>query len=354
MLHGHHMKKRLIKNKPDIYFVYPGDINAKTGGYIYEKNILVYAKQNNINIKKIVLSENFPFPTKQDIKNFIKILDNIHPDSKIIIDGLALEGMFSIFEKLLSYNVIALIHHPLYLEFKGQRLKKFLKLEKENFKKINKFIVTSKNTKDLLINKFKIKKNKISVVEPGIKRLKKYNFNKNTKIHLLTCGSIIKRKNYLFLLKVLKPLDNYTLDIVGDKTRDLNYYKNLKNFVITNSMKRKIIFHGSISDKKLAKLYSKSDCYISVSKYEGFGMSLANALIVKKPIITYYTETILNTLGVKGIIYFKKFEVAELRNIINKKIFNKYNFKKLNTSIIKNKRYLLNPEESAKKFIKSI
>ena len=75
---------------------------------------------------------------------------------------------------------------------------------------------------------------------------------------------------------------------------------------------------------------------------------------MKKPIITYYTETILNTLGVKGIIYFKKFEVAELRNIINKKIFNKYNFKKLNTSIIKNKRYLLNPEESAKKFIKSI
>ena len=44
MLHGHHMKKRLSKNKSDIYFVYPGNINAKTGGYIYEKNILEYAK----------------------------------------------------------------------------------------------------------------------------------------------------------------------------------------------------------------------------------------------------------------------------------------------------------------------
>ena len=38
MLHGHHMKKRLSKNKSYIYFVYPGNINAKTGGYIYEKN----------------------------------------------------------------------------------------------------------------------------------------------------------------------------------------------------------------------------------------------------------------------------------------------------------------------------
>ncbi len=29
MLLGHHMKKRLSKNKSDIYFVYPGNINAK-------------------------------------------------------------------------------------------------------------------------------------------------------------------------------------------------------------------------------------------------------------------------------------------------------------------------------------
>ena len=62
---------------------------------------------------------------------------------------------------------------------------------------------------------------------------------------------------------------------------------------------------------------------ISVSKYEGFGMSLANALIIKKPIITFFTNTILNTLGKKGVIYFKKFEVNDLRNIIIKNILNK-------------------------------
>ena len=354
MLHGHHMKKRLSKIKSDIYFVYPGNINAKTGGYIYEKNILKYAKLNNVNIRKIALSENYPFPTNDDIKYFLKFLDKINPDSKIVIDGLALEGMYSIFKIILTYNVIALIHHPLYLEFKGQRAKKFLRLEKENFKKINKFIVTSKNTKDLLTNEFKIQNNKISVVEPGIERLEKHNFKNNNKIHFLTCGSIINRKNYLFLLKVLKPLDNFILDIVGDTTRDINYYKKLINFVTKNSMNSKIIFHGSISDKKLAKLYYKSDCYISVSKYEGFGMSLANALIIKKPIITFFTQTILNTLGKQGVIYFKKFNVNDLRDIINNNILNIKNFKKLNNNIYKNKRYFLTPLESAKKFIKLI
>ena len=73
MLHGHHMKKRLSKNKSDIYFVYPGNINAKTGGYIYEKNILEYAKIRDINIRPIALSENYPFPTNNDIKYFLNI-----------------------------------------------------------------------------------------------------------------------------------------------------------------------------------------------------------------------------------------------------------------------------------------
>ena len=83
-------------------------------------------------------------------------------------------------------------------------------------------------------------------------------------------------------------------------------------------------------------------------------MSLANALIIKKPIITFFTDTIFNTLGKKGVIYFKKFEVNDLRDIIIKNILNKKNFNKLNIDIQKNKRYLLTPLESAKKFVNLI
>jgi len=45
-------------------------------------------------------------------------------------------------------------------------------------------------------------------------------------------------------------------------------------------------------------------------------------------------------------------EIAE--KIIIKNILNKKNFKKLNIDIHKNKRYLLTPLESAKKFVKLI
>ena len=56
-----------------------------------------------------------------------------------------------------------------------------------------------------------------------------------------------------------------------------------------------------------------------------------------------------------GIDIFRIFDALnDLRNIIIKNILNKKNFKKLNIDIHKNKRYLLTPLESAKKFVKLI
>ena len=107
-----------------------------------------------------------------------------------------------------------------------------------------------------------------------------------------------------------------------------------------------------VSDIKLARLYSQSDFYISVSKYEGFGMSLANSLIAKKPIITFYTKTINQTLKNKGVLYFYRFNVKYLQKLILENCFNKHNFKKLKENVKKNNRYFLTPEESAIKFIK--
>ena len=351
MLHGLPMSNRLINNKKSIYFIYPGNINAKTGGYIYEKNIITYCRKKNINIYPISLSENYPFPDEKDLKRFLKILKNIPIKSTIVIDGLALEGMYDIFNKFNKYKVVGLIHHPLSLEFKGNTAKKFLKLEKKYLNLINNFIVTSIETKSLLINEFKIKNYKISVVEPGIFRMKKYKYNKKNKLHFLTCGSIIDRKNYLFLLEVFKNFKNYSLNIIGDTSRDSDYYIKIKKYVKTNKLSTKINFIGKVSDLKLAKLYSQTDFYISVSKYEGFGMSLANALIAKKPIITFYTQTINQTLKNKGVLYFDHFSVKYLQKLILENCFNKDNFKKLKENVKKNNRYFLTPDESASKFI---
>ena len=217
------MNKRSVIHNKSYYFIYPGDINTKTGGYIYEKNILRRAKKIKFNLNSIKLANSFPFPKENDLKNLKKTLEKLPDNAVLIIDGLVFECIDSIIKCLDRFVVIALIHHPLYLEFNGNQSQFFLKNAKKLYKKTKKIIVTSNDTKQLIFKKFKINKHKIQVVEPGIEKLKKYKLKKDKNINLLSVGSIIERKNYHYLLNELRYMDKIKLNIVGDITRAVSY-----------------------------------------------------------------------------------------------------------------------------------
>ena len=348
------MSKKYLKNPKIIYFFYPGDINTKTGGYIYEKNIIEYAKSKKLPFKSKELSSNYPFPLKQDLDELKQILLDIPVGSTLLFDGLIFECLKILKKDLSNFKIVALIHHPLYLEFNGKIGLRFFSLEKEMFKIPNKFIVTSNETKRLLLKEFEINKELISVIEPGIERLIKAKKKFNQKHNLLTCGSIIERKNYLYLLSELIFMNNLTLNIIGDTSRDNYYYKKVIAFIKKHKIENRVKIHSNVSKTKLSNLYSQCDLYVSVSKYEGFGMSLANAIIFKKPIITYKTTTLRNTLGSKGVVYFNNFKKNTLAKIINKILLNTKAFKELESQIIKNNKVFLTPLKSAKLFIKEV
>ena len=201
---GHHLRKKLINKSNKFIFFYPGNIKQKTGGYIYENNIYEYSKKNNISIHFNELSDNYPFPSNKDLKYLNNIITNLHSDKILIFDGLVLEGLAKEEYIFNNFKTIALIHHPLYLEFRGRRSDNFLDIAKKIYKKVDYFIVTSSDTKKLLSKKFNINPNIISIVEPGIEKLKKYKKTQNKLVKLLTCGSIIERKNYDYLINEIQ------------------------------------------------------------------------------------------------------------------------------------------------------
>ena len=342
----------MSKNIREFSFFYPGNINQKTGGYIYEKNILHYSRKNNIPIKFIELSKNYPNPKKIDLINLSKIINKKKLSNILIFDGLVLEGLHNSIEIFKKFKTIALIHHPLYLEFKGKKSDEFLNRAIKIYKKIDYFIVTSQSTKKLLLEKFKIKSSKISIVEPGIEKFKKYKKNNSSKIKLLTCGSIIERKKYDYLIQEIQNIDNIQLHIIGDVSRESNYSNKIIKLINSNKLQNKIIMHGKVAQSKLEKLYSICDFYISASEYEGFGMALANAAISNLPIISFKTSTIEKTIGKAGVLYFDNHNKDTLKDLINNNCFNNNKYKILKKNI-KNKKYLTN-NQSAKLFIKVI
>ena len=349
---GHHLKKKLINKSNKFIFFYPGNIKQKTGGYIYENNIFEYSKKNKNSIHFNELSDNYPFPSNKDLKYLNNIVSNLNSDKILIFDGLVLEGLAKAEYIFNNFKTIALIHHPLYLEFRGKKSDNFLDIAKKIYKKVDYFIVTSSDTKKLLSKKFNINSNKISIVEPGIEKLKKYKKTPSKLIKLLTCGSIIERKKYNYLINEIHEIDNIELNIIGDTSRETQYSAKIKKQITDNKLTKKIILHGKVSQIKLEKLYSQCDFYISTSKYEGFGMSLANAAISKLPIISYETSTIKKTIGKSGVLYFDNYKKNTLKKLILNNCFNKTIYKKLKNSTAK-KKYLTNIQ-SAKLFIEAI
>ena len=107
-----------------------------------------------LNIKKPLLVTDSGLANSEIVK---KTLEKLPDNAVLIIDGLVFECIGSIINSLDRFVVIALIHHPLYLEFSGNKSQFFLKNAKKLYKKTRKIIVTSNDTKQLIFEKFKIK-----------------------------------------------------------------------------------------------------------------------------------------------------------------------------------------------------
>ena len=114
---------------------------------------------------------------------------------------------------------------------------------------------------------------------------------KNTNLELLVVGRINKHKGFDRILEFCKYFDNckendffdsITLNIAGKQTNET-----AKLFKDLNLKNINLIFHGFLNDKELNMLYVKSHFCIFLSRNEGYGLPLLEAMWFKSiPIIS--------------------------------------------------------------------
>ncbi len=161
--------------------------------------------------------------------------------------------------------------------------------------KADKIIAISKQTKNDIVNFYKINPDKIDVIyqtcDNNFKTI--YTNNKIAELKqkfklpdnfLLYVGTIEPRKNLLTIVKslVFGKID-FPLVVVGRKTK---YAEEVIKFIEEHNIKNQIIFIDNISTLDLAKLYQAADIFIYPSIFEGFGIPIIEALYSKTPVIT--------------------------------------------------------------------
>ena len=227
-----------------------------------------------------------------------------------------------IIAKLRNKKAILSTHWPEYpKELRSGFMNFFIPLfDKTLGKLILKFadhmIVQSEQEKKWLINKFKIKEDKIKIIEPGIeekylKIIKPGNFKTKFKIKnrfILSLGRIHPSKGIDKLITIA-PKINATIVIAGSGEY-LNKLKE-KAYGIKN-----IIFTGRITEEEKIEGIKDCEIYVTTSNYEAFGITLIEAMAQGKPVIGSNVGGIPETIGNGGLI-FNKDNLEELIKKIN-------------------------------------
>ena len=219
-------------------------------------------------------------------------------------------------------------------------------LEMESYKKIDKIICVSNDSKISVENLYPELKAKIEVIYNPIPKeeilknsLKESNIYSTEKVNLITVGRLNKQKGYDILLKTHNELLNegldYNLYILGEGEER----KKLEQYIKDNNIERNTFLLGF---KENPYPYIKeADVFISSSRYEGYSLVVAEALCLEKPVIATKCTGPVELLdnGKYGLL-------AEVENVESLK----ENMKKLILSEKLRKKYSELSKERAKIF----
>jgi glycosyltransferase involved in cell wall biosynthesis len=201
----------------------------------------------------------------------------------------------------------ALLHKP--YKFLGKTI----------FEKADKIVCVSNYEKSLIANKFKVYEEKIVVIPNGVnleefkglKRTKKKNYKT-----ILCVGRLEKYKGIQYLIEVLPLLENdVVLEVVGKGPYKENLVKLAKKLNETEHVK----FFQELPRSELLQKYADSDLFVLLSRYEAYGISVAEALASGIPCIVAKASALqewIDNRNCFGINY--PVNIYELANLINK------------------------------------
>jgi len=157
-----------------------------------------------------------------------------------------------------------------------------------------KLVAQTPEMKEMMINYYNLKPEKITVLNNPInyeeiqRAIKEENPFKNIQgFKFVTVGNIRHIKGYDILIKafkrVSKQLNNSTLHIIGNFSKEDPYYIELKKYIEENELHEKIIFTGY--SKNPYKYIYNADCFVLPSRSEGLPNVLLEAIYLKKPVV---------------------------------------------------------------------
>ncbi|MBP2550637.1 glycosyltransferase involved in cell wall biosynthesis [Neorhizobium galegae] len=270
-----------------LVLAYPGRLETSTGGYAYDRRLIEGLRCAGWTVETLGLGDGFPNPSAEQLQEAEARLDALPDETLVMIDGLAFGVMDRWAERSAArLRVVALVHHPLALETGLTPVQQatFQQVEMRALSHVRHIVVTSPATARGLTAHYGVAEEKITVALPGTERAPVAKGN-NVPPHILTVGTLTRRKGHDVLLKALDRVRDlaWHATIVG--SRDLDPVTTAELEMLRHQLKLtdRVTFAGERADVRLTM--SEADIFALASRYEGYGMVFAEALSQGLPVV---------------------------------------------------------------------
>ena len=310
--------------------VIPGDLDARTGGYGYDRRIIDGLRQRGWRVDVQRLDDSFPLPTPAARAQASGVLAAIPSGSTVVVDGLAFGALPDEAEREAArLRIIALVHHPLAAETGlDPALAAALDVsERRALAASRSVVVTSRATADRLAD-YGVTADRITVVEPGTDRaplargssLKSRVSGLSGEVALLCVATLTPRKGYDLLLQALAavPHRHWTLTCAGSLDRDAATVARVRALLRAESLEDRVVLAGEMDEATLATYYDRADLFVLPTLYEGYGMAVAEALARGLPVVSTATGAIADLVGADAGIVVPPGDLAALTDALSR------------------------------------
>lgn len=310
-----------------VVFAVPGDLATPTGGYVYDRRIIMELRRLGCQVDVIDLGDGFPHPTAEIKAAAWTRLAGAPAGCPIVIDGLAFGVLPEAARELCERNpLVALVHHPLALEtgLSPANAQALQDSERTALAAASGVVATSRSTAKLLIHDYGVAAGRITVAPPGTDRAAQAAGSHDGIVRLLSVGSVVPRKGFDVLIAALAILADrpWRLTIAGDLTRGPAEAERLDADIARHGLGGRIDRFGALPPDRIAELYAGADLFVLASRHEGYGMAFAEALAHGLPVIGTTAGAIPDTVPPRAGILVAPDDVDALAGALRRLIDN--------------------------------
>jgi glycosyltransferase involved in cell wall biosynthesis len=310
----------------DAFFAIPGDLKNATGGYAYDRRVIERLPDFGVHISVMTLPDAFPNPASEDLAETKRLLQAKPHDAVLIVDGLAFGAFTDDILDTLEGRVIALVHHPLFLETGLPHSRKVeIKASEENaLGHASHIVVTSRVTKRILVDTMGQPADKITIAEPGTDPAQRAT-GTGAPLQILSVGAVLPRKGYHLLVEALAPLRHidWRLTIAGALDRHPGAVATVQKAIRDHGLEDRVTLAGKVVPATLDRYYESADLFVSASLFEGYGMVLAEAMARGLPMVIAAGGAAAETAGDAAALHVEAGNTGALTTALDRALTDK-------------------------------